>query len=244
LAGRVSLWAAVSAIPPQWYTRGLRKFNRHWVSLSFIPSRYHLILTLFTGFLFWGVVLVGSITNPDYRLSEQLSYLGTSSANHPWIFNAGVITTGSLLVIWSYLLIRQLEGLFEGVGLLLIFTSWIFLIFIGAFPYPKTFHTVSLTFFLTFVLTGGFLVGVGLILHGHRVRGGFVCAFPMLGVPFVIMIPWAPMGTLEVIVISLICACMLALRREAGVPPAEDGTHESPPDTDIPTGTETDHPAI
>ena len=150
--------------PPDWFVRFTGWFPRQWFSLSWLPKRYKVGVSVLGAALFWLVVYLGQLFNPSYSFLDQLSQLGGQGAVAAWIFNAGVITAGGLAIGYCYLLMSQVRTLPAAVGLLFFLVAFIFLILIGSFRWPSTMHLVSLILVLSFALSGGALMGVGLRL--------------------------------------------------------------------------------
>ena len=206
--------AAVASViePPDWFARLTRWFPKQWFGLAWLPKRYRVGVSVLGGSLFWLVVYLGQLFNPSYSFLDQLSQLGGSGAIAAWIFNAGVITAGGLSIAYCYLLIPQVRSLPSAVGLLFFLVSFIFLIFIGSFTWPSTMHLVSLILFLSFALSGGALMGVGLRLEGHPRRGWVILGMSVLGGAVSLLMPWVSEGPIEIIGISLIMAILLTVR--------------------------------
>ena len=73
---------------------------------------------------------------------------------------------------------------------------------------------VSLILFLSFALSGGALMGVGLRLEGYPRRGWVILGMSFLGGAVSLLLPWLSEGPLEIIGISLIMAILLTVRNE------------------------------
>jgi len=198
--------------PPNWFVRLTRWFPKQWFSLAWLPKPYRVGVSVLAGSLFWLVVYLGQLFNPSYSFLDQLSQLGSSGAVAAWIFNAGVITAGGLAIAYCYLLMSQVRSLPSALGLLFFLVSFVFLILIGSFTWPSTIHLVSLILFLSFALSGGALMGVGLRLEGHPRRGGVILGMSILGGAVSLLMPWLAEGPIEIIGISLIMAILLTVR--------------------------------
>ena len=200
--------------PPDWFVRFTRWFPKQWFSLAWLPKQYHVGISVLGGLLFWLVVYLGQLFNPSYSFLDQLSQLGGKGAIAAWIFNAGVITAGGLSIAYCYLLMTQVRSLPSAVGLLFFLVAFIFLILLGSFTWPSTMHLVSLILFLSFALSGGALMGVGLRLEGYPRRGWVILGMSFLGGAVSLLLPWLSEGPLEIIGISLIMAILLTVRNE------------------------------
>ncbi len=200
--------------PPDWFVSFTRWFPKQWFSLAWLPKQYHVGISVLGGLLFWLVVYLGQLFNPSYSFLDQLSQLGGKGAIAAWIFNAGVITAGGLSIAYCYLLMTQVRSLPSAVGLLFFLVAFIFLILLGSFTWPSTMHLVSLILFLSFALSGGALMGVGLRLEGYPRRGWVILGMSFLGGAVSLLLPWLSEGPLEIIGISLIMAILLTVRNE------------------------------
>ena len=100
------------------------------------------------------------------------------------------------------------------VGLLFFLVAFVFLILLGSFAWPSTMHLVSLILFLSFALSGGALMGVGLRLEGYPRRGWLIIGMSFLGGAVSLLLPWLSEGPLEIIGISLIMAILLTVRND------------------------------
>jgi hypothetical membrane protein len=200
--------------PPDWFVRLTRWFPRQWFSLAWLPNQYRVGVSVLGGLVFWLVVYLGQLFNPSYSFLDQLSRLGGTGAVAAWIFNAGVITAGGLAIAYCYLLMSQVRTLPSAVGLLFFVVAFVFLILIGSFRWPSTVHLVSLILFLSFALSGGALMGVGLRLEGYPRRGWVIIGMSFLGGAVSLLLPWLSEGPLEIIGISLIMAILLTVRND------------------------------
>ena len=145
----------------------------------------------------WVVILISSAANPTFSvLHSPLSTLGSPGAIAPWIYNAGMMSMGSFILLYALFLGAVAANWVEGFASGLVGTAGIFLALVRIYHAGTTPHDfISLWFFLQFAL-GSSVWGVGELLR--RSRSGVV--FLLLGVaaPFVAhLVPWPSNGLEE-----------------------------------------------
>ena len=83
----------------------------------------------------WVVVLVSSAANPTFSvLRSPLSAMGSPGAIDPWIYNVGMMTVGSLILLYGLSLGAGMRHWVQGFASGLFGTAGIFLALVGIYP--------------------------------------------------------------------------------------------------------------
>ncbi|MGC8566696.1 MAG: DUF998 domain-containing protein [Caldisphaera sp.] len=135
----------------------------------------------------WITIFLSISLNPWFKVNKNaLSDLGGGSyinghppPRFPFVYNIGMIITGSLIIIFSILIAYYSRNKIEAIGGSYFSVSGIFLILIGIYhegTYPHVF--VSLWFFIIASISI-FIIGLSLI--GIKTKyGTFLAIFPIL----------------------------------------------------------------
>lgn len=145
----------------------------------------------------WVVILLSSLANPTFSvLHSPLSAMGSPGATDPWIYNVGMMTVGTLILLFGLSLGTVVRHWVQGFASGLVGTAGIFLALVGIYHGGTTPHDfVSLWFFLQAAL-GSTAWGVGALLAGSR--QGLVFILLGLGAPIVAQfVPWPSNGLEE-----------------------------------------------
>lgn len=145
--------------------------------------------------LLW--ISVAILINPAFDFfTGALSQLGSPGANHPWVYNTGLMFTSILLFLFAVSLLLHSANRVESAGSSFLMVAALFLALIGIYhggTYPHDF--VSLWFFMLSdiaILTWG----IGLFLH-DRTWSAYVLLLAALATGFGFIFRWPSSAELE-----------------------------------------------
>ncbi|AFZ69883.1 putative membrane protein [Caldisphaera lagunensis DSM 15908] len=152
----------------------------------------------------WVTIFTSISFNPWFKINKNAfsdlgggSYInGHPPPMFPFIYNVGMIITGSLIFIFSIFIAFYSRNVIEAIGGSYFSLSGIFLILIGIYhegTYPHIF--VSLWFFILASISI-FILGISLIKI-YRNRGLFLTIFPILAWIFSYFIPFSSTAETE-----------------------------------------------
>lgn len=140
-------------------------------------------------FIFLSIHLHSWFSWPDNALSD----LGALETSHNWIFNLGLVLSGTAGSIFSLGLLRSLDRK-VGVGGAIVFgVGMFFLILIGIFPSGTSPHVSVSTAFYSLCAIGMLIVGVDqLRVKSDRIWGVFTLSVVFLAIGSLILIRTIP----------------------------------------------------
>lgn len=157
------------------------------MSLSDLFSRKGYYLGPIAGTWAWVVIFTCAHLNPWWSVTSlALSYLGASGAGHvdPWLYNAGMVSSGLLIVGFAFYLTRIARNRTQRFGSAHFLLAGILLIGIGIWhqgpgPYPpgtspslgQNLHDLFSAWFFLQALLAGLTWGVGLRREGRLAIG-------------------------------------------------------------------------
>ena len=172
------------------------------------------LLGLATTISAWIIIFISVQNNPWFRFTKHaFSDLGGPHATNSWIFNNGLIFTGTLALLYSFCLIMDSENKIECIGSAFMIIASIFLILIGIFPSGTKPHTfVSLWFFIQLDMT---IIswGIGLLLRKWLKLGIFLTAMGILAPIIAMLVPWPSVAIAETYGIVIIDIWIILMLR-------------------------------
>lgn len=162
------------------------------------PYSFGEYLGLVAAFLAWVVIGLCVAINPWFVFTrDAFSDLGGPSANHPSLYNYGLMAVAALVFLYALYLLQIASNKAEAVACSFVMVAAIFLALIGYFhegTYPHRF--VSTWFFVQFDLA--ILVSsIGLYLRGHRRAGLGVLLLFVVGTAVAAAVHWPSAATIE-----------------------------------------------
>ncbi len=158
----------------------------------------------------WVIFLACALLNPWWSITSQaFSYLGSSGPGHvdPWLYNAGMITTGLMILVFSVYLLLISRNRTEKLGSVHFLIAAFLLVGIGVWhqgpgPYPagtaahgQDLHDLFSAWFFVQALLAGLTWGIGLRLEKRFPVGlGMITStFGAWGVAIVIALVFGPL---------------------------------------------------
>ena len=115
--------------------------------------------------IFAVTVYLAASSNPWWDFfKDAFSDLGSPRAVNPWIFNAGLMIMGAILLLYSIGILWSADSKLEGFACGMLFVSGIFLFLIGYFPEGTKPHTFVSTWFYLQSFMASTLLGVALLV--------------------------------------------------------------------------------
>ncbi|PSP27598.1 hypothetical protein BRC65_04935 [Halobacteriales archaeon QH_2_65_14] len=133
-------------------------------------------------------ILVAAWIHSDWFTwtGHALSDLGHVDREFFWVFNVGLLVTGTLGVVFSLRLLDYLDSTVSRIGAGLFLLGIFCLGLVGAFPLGVDYHSLVTFAFFTLCTLGVFVVGLGESLRGEPLGYGWL-ALVVAGVGLVIL---------------------------------------------------------
>jgi len=165
----------------------------------------------------WAVFAYTISVNPWFVFTEHaFSDLGGPMATQPGAYNAGMMASGALMILYSVRCLEDSRNKLETVGGAFLAVAGLFLIFIGVYPSGTRPHGfVSLWFFAQADLAI-MAWGVGLMGRGERRLGALVSALGFLSPVVALLVPWPSTATVEAFGIVVMNVWVVLMQRVHG----------------------------
>jgi hypothetical membrane protein len=167
--------------------------------------------------LAWAVFAYTISINPWFVFTEHaFSDLGGPMAIDPGIYNAGMMASGALMVLYSLRCLEDSSNKLETVGGAFLAIAGVFLVFIGVYPSGTRPHGfISYWFFAQADLAIA-AWGAGLIGRGERRLGMLVSALGFLSPVVAYLVPWPSTAVVEAFGIVVMNVWVVLMQRVHG----------------------------
>jgi hypothetical membrane protein len=165
----------------------------------------------------WVIFAYNISVNPWFVFSEHaFSDLGGPLAADPNLYNAGMMVSGALIILYSLRCLEDSSNKLETVGGAFLATAGLFLVFIGVFPSGTRPHGfISYWFFAQTDLAIA-AWGLGLIGRGEKDLGVVVAVLGLLSPVVAYMVPWPSTAMVEAFGIVVMNLWVVLMQRVHG----------------------------
>lgn len=162
--------------------------------------------------LAWAVIALSALRNPWFDLLEHaFSDLGGPGARDPWLYNYGLVATGSLTCVYSLYLAWRAGRKAHIFASAFLFVAGLFLALIGVFPASTRPHTFVSTWFFVQAWMAMVASAVGLARDGARARAALLWAMAVAGPLGALLVDWPSVAILETYGIAIVDVYVVVL---------------------------------
>jgi len=167
--------------------------------------------------LAWVIFAYNISVNPWFVFSEHaFSDLGGPLAADPNLYNAGMMVSGTLIILYSLRCLEDSSNKLETAGGAFLAMAGIFLIFIGVYPSGTRSHGFISYWFFAQADLAIIAWGLGLVARGERDLGAVVAALGFLSPLVAILVPWPSTAMVEAFGIVVMNVWVVLMQRVHG----------------------------
>lgn len=149
-------------------------------------------------------IIASILTNPWFTITANaFSDLGAVTANNRWIFNCGMIVSGSLIFLFALGLAEMSENKVEVIGSAFLMMTAFFLIFIGIFYEGTAPHFLFSVLFFSEAGLSVLTWGLGMVMERRYDAGIAMIALAIIGTLGSLLISFPSIALLESFGISI-----------------------------------------
>lgn len=165
----------------------------------------------------WAVFAYTISVNPWFVFTEHaFSDLGGPMASQPGVYNAGMMASGALMILYSLRCLEDSCNKPETVGGAFLAIAGVFLILIGVYPSGTRPHVFVSLWFFTQADLAIMAWGVGLLGRGERRLGAYVSALGFVSPVVASLVPWPSTAAVEAFGIIIMNVWVVLMQRVHG----------------------------